>query len=732
MPRTYPSASRRAPVCRLFPRSGRWLAAAVALLSAAPAGAQPAGAPAEGVLAARLEWHRQLARQAAAELEKAAVAPPGARPDSGTMGRLGNPQAVLNLLRGKDGLTEQQATLRQKLDALVATAPAREKQAVTKWSAVYQNRVAFQQHVDQEQARHGFEFATNSPPPLRLGPPDAAVLAWAVVAIAVGWVMAVHEFRVGIRRRRRGRVAAAGLAVLVLLPASGGGCAGATADTRSWADREELQLNREAAEAAKQADAAEAEANKNWPLVLKDWSRLLAADADDARSLEQAFLTNEAAIRQSARRLAEASILAERLTQEAEAERTSLDADRARLKTLVETSQYHRTVYNVGRVVVGAVLVGLVFAPLYWARRRRRRWRARQAEVCPRCLAEGRMRQETVKLRYGKSRTVVCEECGFRIDRDDARLPRLCFPTVGVRTTGKTHMLFTAYDRIRSGTAPTAAALECVPSDADEQFEKRVELILGRGEARGTAHDRTTDDVTKLPSPIILRVEDADTTGETSVLVNLFDYGGEMVRGNVKLEEDLLRQRAVRHDGFMFFLDPTQLYGDVVDGRHNLRLDDQLKALIAFHKDMRTVRKIGGGAADGSEGGAVISLPVAVCISKFDLLKTENPIRGLSVPYIHKLVTDLNPPGPLSLRTIAARSAAVEEMLPLMFPGLDLRKKLGQYFGGRVMFFPTSAVSLNLRELGVRDLKQRTIAPFGVVEPILWLLHMHGYQVFDE
>jgi hypothetical protein len=46
------------------------------------------------------------------------------------------------------------------------------------------------------------------------------------------------------------------------------------------------------------------------------------------------------------------------------------------------------------------------------------------------------------------------------------------------------------------------------------------------------------------------------------------------------------------------------------------------------------------------------------------------------------------------------------------------------------MFFPVSSVGLFENELGVRDLSKRTIAPFGVAEPFLWLLHMHGYEVF--
>ena len=83
-----------------------------------------------------------------------------------------------------------------------------------------------------------------------------------------------------------------------------------------------------------------------------------------------------------------------------------------------------------------------------------------------------------------------------------------------------------------------------------------------------------------------------------------------------------------------------------------------------------------------------------------------------------------------TLDVLHRRSDLVEEMLPLMFPGADIRAIVEGYFGKQVLFFPMSAVSLFEHELGVKDLERRTMAPFGVTEPILWLLHMHGYQVF--
>jgi hypothetical protein len=88
------------------------------------------------------------------------------------------------------------------------------------------------------------------------------------------------------------------------------------------------------------------------------------------------------------------------------------------------------------------------------------------------------------------------------------------------------------------------------------------------------------------------------------------------------------------------------------------------------------------------------------------------------------------PPSETTLEVIQSRSDLVEEMLPLMFTGADIRRIVEGYFGKQVMFFPMSSVGLFEHELGIKDLSRRTIAPYGVAEPLIWLLHMHGYCVF--
>jgi hypothetical protein len=67
-----------------------------------------------------------------------------------------------------------------------------------------------------------------------------------------------------------------------------------------------------------------------------------------------------------------------------------------------------------------------------------------------------------------------------------------------------------------------------------------------------------------------------------------------------------------------------------------------------------------------------------------------------------------------------------------MFPGWVIQKSLQDTFGKCFLFFPMTPVSLIEHELGETDLTKRSFQPFGVVEPILWLLHMQGYDILRE
>ncbi|MBA4064725.1 MAG: hypothetical protein C0501_13620 [Isosphaera sp.] len=717
-----PARTRPVPVPRPRPGGRVVLLAAAFLLTTTPAPAQPADDP---LPALRLRWLTQLARQDAATWEVGAVAAP--RGGGPAVGNFQDPSVVLKELRPV--LAAEYDTARAALGRVAAKAKARRDEAEKAWAGVVGERAAFRRYADARQADGDFDLDAGTHTGWRPTVLDAILLAAAAVAAVVALRLRGAERRLEDRKARRA-VAAGLLAGVLAVP----GCGNPAAGAGSWAGREEADLTAKLADATAKADAAEVAADKKWRAAADGWAALVAAPGSPAKEdVEGVVRAGEADLRDRLRAVLADSVLAERLAADAEEQQARLAAERAKFGELASGARWRNVAGAAVRVALAAVLFGLAVAP-FWAARRDRARRARAAaRTCPRCFRRDTLRVEKAapepKGKYrpkGKKPAepeddpdepaedleARCGKCGLRIRNSYRAVPRLCFPTVGVRSSGKTHMLVTAYDRIRKRTAPTVAVVQPAPSggDVDRRFGQLIDEVLHR---RGVAG--ATDLV--LPDPVLVHLWDADPSAPSPALVNLFDYSGELI--NPDVDVNMLKATAVRMDGFMLFLDPTQLYGDGA----NVTLDQQLGMLDEFLNHMRRERRV--------PVGEVIPVPVAVCVPKFDLLLTDNPIGGQSVHYIRELTGSLNPPPrETTLATIRERGELVEQMLPLMFPGADIRAVVEGYFGRRVMFFPISSVSLFEEELGEKDLARRTIAPFGVAEPILWLLHMHGYRVF--
>ena len=126
--------------------------------------------------------------------------------------------------------------------------------------------------------------------------------------------------------------------------------------------------------------------------------------------------------------------------------------------------------------------------------------------------------------------------------------------------------------------------------------------------------------------------------------------------------------------------------------------------------------------------GSKLTVPLAVCLPKVDLLLAKNPLGGQALPWIRTLA-ETTVPGPLTAQLLRERSALCEQVLPIMFRGWDLLRVLQENLGNRFLFFPLTPVGLVENELGVEALAQRPIAPFGILEPLLWLLQMNGLRV---
>jgi hypothetical protein len=387
---------------------------------------------------------------------------------------------------------------------------------------------------------------------------------------------------------------------------------------------------------------------------------------------------------------------------------------RAEASKCVQAAKEVRNLRSSEHLTKLGICIGLlagVTLPLGLARARRGKQLDEQRRMCPRCLEKGTLQlvayDETPEERRPKYALTECSLCKFEIRENYLAQNRLCFPTVGIRASGKTHWMVVLYDLIKNANVPVASDLQKIPSREDERFDQLVrQLLYERG--------LPAPSVLSLPYPLTFHVHDADRFGRNKTMVNLFDFAGEI--RELRIDLDLFRQRALLCEGFTFFLDPTQ-----VTPGSGFDIEDQIQTIERFANDLHAMHRV--------PTEKPVHLPVAVCISKFDLLVTQNPIAAQA----HELVAELR--STLGMRPtlglIHQRSHLCARVIPLMFPGWNVEGVLRRNFGGRYMFFPVSSIGLEASELGIDDRTNRTIAPFGVLEPLLWLLHMHGYKIFS-
>ncbi len=308
----------------------------------------------------------------------------------------------------------------------------------------------------------------------------------------------------------------------------------------------------------------------------------------------------------------------------------------------------------------------------------------------------------------GAARMVECthvvsesphEVCGYRFEAALRPLIKLSFPTLGVPQVGKTHWLTMLYWEIQNGYYPHLG-FQNIPTSVTEEMDRRVDEIMNaRIGTAATQRDR-------IPQPLVLKYRDTDPLGRTELLANIFDYSGEVTTDTPL--DDPRRERALLSDGFFFFLDPLYPW------------QPQAEALKRFRLDMQELMDL--------EKDESLHLPIAICLTKIDLLPlvTSLPNAEEEAIRFYETLGQIDPTGEaLNKAVIDARSEATDALRKRIWPEWDVEQQVKDLFGGRHKFFPLTPVGLD--GAGETDLRRRTIAPFGLIDPLAWLLEMSGY-----
>jgi len=354
------------------------------------------------------------------------------------------------------------------------------------------------------------------------------------------------------------------------------------------------------------------------------------------------------------------------------------------------------------------------------------------SKKCPRCFEFGTLIQDPGNIKLLQCTSALCKENKFRLPKRFQGFSKLSFPMIGCGSAGKTHWLLNIYSLNRKGSASTKknAALYKIDAIDNDEFDIR-ERNLAQQESGGPSPQATIQTATP---PLIFALKDNKNLPlgfpdalRSRGLSLCFDYAGELLRINQKETVEMI----VRSNGIVFFLDTINVDKTQIDFTNwkNTKMEYKLSTNNYDTKD-QTDDFVGTAysnfiAARNLTEPSPLDIPIAICLSKIDLLPFQGPLKGAYGEKILKeLVNCEHPTNRWSFSTILNRSNIIRNYLPLIFANKGMIEIFDQKFGSNYMFFPVANRGLD-SDLSFGE-------PFGVMEPLLWLQHMHGFNVLDS
>lgn len=463
----------------------------------------------------------------------------------------------------------------------------------------------------------------------------------------------------------------------------------------------------------KDLNAKIAKAEKELEKTQKSWKTAASKQLEKSDVFMNSWVKWRSAICEIAVESQTLSTLNEQIAQD-EAKLREINGQMASLSgdTLFFLRIKHLVRFMLGLFLSLATFLGIA---CFWSEVRARL--VRTCNTCPHCLSVNALQPcdaNGLQMPAGtRSAQVLCtkmiqetpyETCGYRFETSLRPLTKLSFPTLGIPQVGKTHWLTMLYWEIANHYY-SKLGFSCVHSSVTEEMDRRVDEIMTY--RMGTAATQRDS----IPLPLVLRYRDKDPLGKSEILADVFDYSGEITTDVAS--DDYRRERALKSEGFLFFLDPTYPW------------QPQAEALKRFRKDLKTVK--------GLRGNESLQLPIAVCLTKIDLLPLVKALGANAKSESFRFYEELGRIDPTGIginkKIIDQRSALTDELRQKIWPDWDMESQINDLFGGRFKFFPLTPVGLD--GVGEPDLRLRTIAPFGLVEPLAWLLEMSGYPTLD-
>lgn len=311
---------------------------------------------------------------------------------------------------------------------------------------------------------------------------------------------------------------------------------------------------------------------------------------------------------------------------------------------------------------------------------------------CPRCEVESWVR--------------VCPQCHHRLPADFGRDKSRMIALVGARSSGKTVYLtvlmhelkYKAGDRLEAGMWPG-------DQETQERFDSAYERRLYRDKE---VHDPTQTAAVEdggMRPPLVFSFGTQSGGGRS--LLSFFDTAGEDLNDESKTEQTARYLRSA--DAVLLILDPLQMpVGRERAGRDAARSGASDESVMTVLQNITNMLKAG-------RRSSKVKIPLAVAFSKLDLYWDDMPPSSV----LHRPESEV--PG-FDVRDGLEVHDEVQQLLH-EWDGQQIDRYLREYYTD-FHYFGFSA--LGATPTANAGIAETGIAPYRVVDPLLWLLSRLG------
>lgn len=304
----------------------------------------------------------------------------------------------------------------------------------------------------------------------------------------------------------------------------------------------------------------------------------------------------------------------------------------------------------------------------------------------------------------------VCPHCGHELPYNIERVDNISIAVVGDTYSGKSHFIAAFIHQLRDGLAGTDARryvrFECLTQEVEDAYLKNFYEPLFIKKQR-LAATQPAIDPTREPLIYELVIRESKDHPAKKINLNVYDAAGEDQANQSRVVQ--YSQYILNSDAIIFLADPItmpKIFASLPPHLQNAPVTGRKTATV-----LNTIIRIYERHKGLEPGSRLVSVPIAITLSKSDLLKMLRPV---SQPYSFLTNPEYN--GTVDLREQAIIDREVRELIQ-EFGDQSLLHTTRNF--SKVGYFATSATGFAPND----DDTYPRIEPCRCLDPIFWALY---------